>query len=217
MLRTKTHQELLHAFNNKNVLYLCTLMQDHSGGSGSGSGGGGGGGIIVKIGSTQNIRQRMQNIARTFACKPQLLHVVECDMYKQFERFLHHHGNIKKYRYEVESPFTESTSRETYLVTPQRAKQGFCGVIDRHLERFRLSPAARAELEAAAQKLIELQQSSATATTTLDVDAPVSAVPYARMRAPRTRISNDLGYIFGKEVQVGTSHRIRRPTVKANM
>ena len=99
----KNHKIFIKANENKNVVYICKLKDfDNK--------------IIIKIGSTQSIKERMSHIANAFnLCEPVLLDVIQCDNHIKFERSLHKNDFIKNYFYPIEMK-EGNMSKETYLV-----------------------------------------------------------------------------------------------------
>jgi prophage antirepressor-like protein len=100
-----THKNLIKAYDLKNVIYICRLklLDDKN---------------IIKIGSTQNIKERIYNINNTFEnIQIFLLDVIELNNYRKFEKYLHNNNFIKKYLYPL-SKKDGTKSRETYLISP---------------------------------------------------------------------------------------------------
>ena len=101
-----THKTLLKAYDKKNLVYICKLKQVNDK-------------YIVKIGSTQDIKERLPNIAKSFDCpEPLLMDIFENNNYRKFERKLHHTPNISQY-YEKIIKKDGTVSRETYLINDE--------------------------------------------------------------------------------------------------
>ena len=101
-----THKTLLKAYDKKNLVYICKLktLNDK---------------FIVKIGSTQDIKERLPNISKSFDCQePLLLDIFENNNYKKFERKIQHTPGILKY-YEKVFKKDGTVSRETYLINDE--------------------------------------------------------------------------------------------------
>ena len=97
------HNTLIKAYYKKSVVYLCKLkdVEDK---------------FVIKIGSTQNIKERMYNLANNHnSIEPLLLDIFECEDHTKFERFLHKHAFISNYYHKIEIKNGE-VSKETYLV-----------------------------------------------------------------------------------------------------
>ena len=101
-----THKTLLKAYDKKNLVYICKLKKVDDK-------------FIVKIGSTQDIKERLPNILKSFDCQePLLLDIFENNNYKKFERKIHHNPNISQY-YEKIIKKDGTVSRETYLINDE--------------------------------------------------------------------------------------------------
>ena len=101
-----THKTLLKAYDKKNLVYICKLKKVDDK-------------FIVKIGSTQDIKERLPNISKSFDCQePLLLDIFENNNYKKFERKIHHNPNILQY-YEKIIKKDGTVSRETYLINEE--------------------------------------------------------------------------------------------------
>ena len=101
-----THKTLLKAYDKKNLVYICKLKKVDDK-------------FIVKIGSTQDIKERLPNISKSFDCQePVLLDIFENNNYKKFERKIHHNPNILQY-YEKIIKKDGTVSRETYLINEE--------------------------------------------------------------------------------------------------
>ena len=105
-----THKQLIKAYDQKNVIYLCRLKYlDHK--------------KIVKIGSTQNIKERMCHMNGQFDnVEIIIIDIIEINNYRKFEKYLHNDNYIKNYYYPlIKRDGTES--KETYLVTDDEIKE----------------------------------------------------------------------------------------------
>jgi prophage antirepressor-like protein len=105
-----THKQLIKAYDQKNVIYLCRLkyLDDKK---------------IVKIGSTQNIRERISHMNGQFDnVEIIIIDIIEINNYRKFEKYLHNDNYIKNYYYPlIKKDGTES--KETYLVTDDELKE----------------------------------------------------------------------------------------------
>lgn len=119
-----THKILLKAYDKKNIVYICkfrNLKYENK--------------FIIKIGSTQDIKERIPNISKSFACQePLLIDAFESNSYKKFERALHHHEYIS-HHYEKITKTDGTISRETYLVN-EEVYQHFITVINQIRNEF---------------------------------------------------------------------------------
>jgi len=105
-----THKQLIKAYDQKNVIYLCRLkyLDDKK---------------IVKIGSTQNIKERICHMNGQFDnVEIIIIDIIEINNYRKFEKYLHNDNYIKNYYYPlIKRDGTES--KETYLVTDDEIKE----------------------------------------------------------------------------------------------
>ena len=106
----KNHKIFIKAHKNKNVVYLCKLKDfDNK--------------FIIKIGSSQSIKERMSHISNSFnLTHVLLLEVIETDNHTKFERFLHNNQFIRNYFYPIETK-DSSMSKETYLVNQEQLNE----------------------------------------------------------------------------------------------
>jgi len=105
-----THKHLIKAYDQKNVIYLCRLkyLDDKK---------------IVKIGSTQNIKERMSHMNGQFDnVEIIIIDIIEINNYRKFEKYLHNNEYIKNYYYPLIKK-DGSESKETYLVTDDEIKE----------------------------------------------------------------------------------------------
>ena len=101
-----THKTLLKAYDKKNIVYICKFNKVNDK-------------FVIKIGSTQDIKERITNISNSFNCQePLLLDIFENNNYKKFEKKIHHNPNISQY-YEKIIKKDGTVSRETYLINEE--------------------------------------------------------------------------------------------------
>ena len=117
-----THKNLIKAYDQKNVIYLCRLKYlDEK--------------KIVKIGSTQNIKERMSHMNGQFEnIEIVLIDIIEINNYRKFEKYLHNNDYIKNYSY----PLTKrdgTLSKETYLVNEEELKE-FTKIINENKKMY---------------------------------------------------------------------------------
>jgi prophage antirepressor-like protein len=106
----KNHTNLIKAYDQKNVIYICRLkyIDDKK---------------IIKIGSTQNIKERVCHMNNQFDnIEIILLDIIEINNYRKFEKYLHNNDFIKKYYYPLLKK-DKSESKETYLVNDEELKE----------------------------------------------------------------------------------------------
>jgi hypothetical protein len=121
-LSLKNHKTFIQAYNNKNVVYIYKLNEIDDK-------------IVIKIGSTQSIKDRSTNISTVFDLPHIfLIQVVQSDNHVKFERFLHNHVFIKKYNYPIEMK-NKKLSTETYLVNQEELDE-ILKIIDMNKNQF---------------------------------------------------------------------------------
>ena len=99
----KTHNRFIQDYNEKNVIYVFVLQKI-------------GDKFIIKIGSTQSIKERTAHISNSFNLNQILLiEVVESDNYVKFENYLRKNEFMKNYLHPIKMKNTKM-STETYLV-----------------------------------------------------------------------------------------------------
>jgi prophage antirepressor-like protein len=118
----KNHKIFLQVYDNKNIIYVCKLKDLNNK-------------ILIKIGSSQSIKERMSNITNVFNLNQiLLLHVIETYNYVKFERFLHNNEFIKKYNHPFEMK-NKKISTETYLVNQEELNE-ILKIIDVNKSKF---------------------------------------------------------------------------------
>ena len=104
---------LKEAYDGKNLVYICKMKEDDENPDR----------FIIKIGSTQNIKERLRNIARDYnIIEPVLLDVFQCEDQTKFENMIHKHDIFQHYHYDKIIKRNGHASRETYLVTEELYK-----------------------------------------------------------------------------------------------
>ena len=118
----KIHKLFLKLYDTKNVVYLCKLKEIDDK-------------ILIKIGSSQSLKERLSHIGTAFnSTQILLLNVIESDNITKFERFLHSDDFIKKYYYPTEMK-NNSQSKETYLVNQEELDE-ILKIIDNNKNRY---------------------------------------------------------------------------------
>ena len=100
------HNIFLKAYDRENVVYICKLNKI-------------GDKLLIKIGYTNNIKERMGIISNTYNGEPFLLEVFESNQAKKIEFAVHHHEFILQY-YEQTLKKDGTITRETYLVNDEQ-------------------------------------------------------------------------------------------------
>jgi prophage antirepressor-like protein len=117
-----THKTLLKAYDKKNVVYICKFHKV-------------GEKFVIKIGSTQDVKERLGNISKSFNCQePLLLDIFENNNYSKFERKIHRHEYLSQHCEKI-TKVDGTISRETYLVD-DKIYQDFLGIINQIKPEF---------------------------------------------------------------------------------
>ena len=104
------HNTFCKAYDKKYVVYVCKMKQDEKDPSL----------FIIKIGSTQNIKQRLSNITKEYvSCEPYLLDIFQCEKHTTLENMIHNSEIIKKYRYVELMKQDGKNAREMYIVNDE--------------------------------------------------------------------------------------------------
>lgn len=101
--KKNTHNKLMDFCKMKNVVYICKLC-DISEDT-----------FVIKIGSTQNIKERFTNINNNYKMTPLLLDAFECENHTKFEKWIRNSDLVKPLYFEIKKQNGIST-RETFLV-----------------------------------------------------------------------------------------------------
>jgi prophage antirepressor-like protein len=117
------HNTLLKAFHRKKVIYICKLKdvdETH---------------YIIKMGSSQDLKTRIANIAKDYSIvEPLLLDVFESNNQVPFENFLHNHKFISQY-HQKQTIQNNISTRETYLVNDEQYAE-FIKIINENKSNF---------------------------------------------------------------------------------
>jgi len=104
----RMHKVLVEGFDNKTCIYFGKIktMEDNS--------------VLVKIGSTKNIRSRTTALVKEFG-NMAIFRVFECDRYERFEKGLHKHNDIRRYLYT--KPINGKMSTEVFRMTKEELQR----------------------------------------------------------------------------------------------
>jgi len=104
------HKSLIKILDKENIVYICKLREENDK-------------YLVKIGSSQNVKERMSHLANAYDnIEPILLDLIKINNYRKYETNLHNHHFIKKFYYPI--PNKEGKiSNETYLVNEEECKE----------------------------------------------------------------------------------------------
>ena len=107
----KNHRIFLNVYDDKNVVYIFKLSTL-------------GDKFIIKIGHTDNIKERMQNISNNYNTDgPTLLDVFEIYNNCNCEKQIRNNEFIKNFRYSKNVKKNNEPSRETYLVNTEQYEE----------------------------------------------------------------------------------------------
>ena len=100
------HQKLMKIYHNENMIYICKLKEDPDKP----------GFFIIKIGSTQNIKERIKNISKDYNVDPILIDALHNNNYIKTENMIHDNATINQYKYHKIININGIKSREIYSV-----------------------------------------------------------------------------------------------------
>ena len=101
------HNILMDFSKMKNVVYVCKLCDESEDK------------FLIKIGSTQNIKERFSNIQTNYKMTPTLLNIFECENHTKFEKWVRHNEVIKPLYYEIKKN-DGTIATETFLVNKEQ-------------------------------------------------------------------------------------------------
>jgi len=101
------HNTLMDFCKMKNVVYVCKLRDEteHT--------------FVIKIGSTQNIKERFANIQTNYRMTPLLLNIFDCENHTKFEKWIRQNKTIKPLYYEIKKN-DGTIAKETFLVNEEQ-------------------------------------------------------------------------------------------------
>jgi prophage antirepressor-like protein len=107
--KREIHTKILQLYDKKNVVYSFKLKDENADK------------YIIKIGSTQNIKERMSNISNTYGVVPILLDVFETQHYIKLEKIIHSNESVKSLYYSI-TKLDGIIARETFIVNEDQYK-----------------------------------------------------------------------------------------------
>jgi len=102
-LKISRHNALIEASKKSRVIYICELSEKFENKT------------LIKIGKSDDIKQRIIGLKAQYQKPVILLHVFHCDNNSEFEKYLHNHEQFKKNRF-TKSLENGETSREIYML-----------------------------------------------------------------------------------------------------
>lgn len=113
------HQCLVKKHHFDKIVYVMRLQNFENGS------------YVIKIGKTNNIKERLEKITAEYKCKPIVMEIYENENPEKFENLLHRHPAVVKYRYQ--EPINNSkSSKECYLIPDKQAYKTIISVMERH-------------------------------------------------------------------------------------
>lgn len=122
-LKISRHNALLEASKKSRVIYICELIEKFENKT------------LIKIGKTDDIKQRIIGLKTQYQKPVILLHVFHCDNNSEFEKYLHNHEEFKKNRF-TESLENGETSREIYMLDDYFNINYILGIISKNIKKY---------------------------------------------------------------------------------
>lgn len=120
MSEAEIHASLIGGYEHKKLVYIGKIADLEDGES------------LIKIGSTANIRHRVGKLRSDYGSF-HVTKVFECREHDRFEKFLHQHVDIKRYRRPI---FNERVSFETYAMNDEQLKRTV-GIASKNIVQYR--------------------------------------------------------------------------------
>lgn len=135
--KRNTHNKLLEAYHQRNVVYICKLKDDVDNK------------YVIKIGSTQDIKTRITNIANTYGVIPLIIDMFESQNHTKFEKWIRTNEHIKTLFYSMKK-VDGMITRETFLVNDEQY-ENVVAIIKNQIKQFEPE-------EKNVDKLLELEE-----------------------------------------------------------
>lgn len=136
----KIHKDLINIFDKKNCIYVCRFRELENNQ------------FIIKIGSTQNIKERVSHMVNNYIdIKPILLNVFEVHYHQKFENFLHNNEFIKRLFYSIDI-VNSKKSKETYLVNNDKFLE-IINIINKNIVHYKNVDVLQLDLELTEKKI----------------------------------------------------------------
>ncbi len=135
--KRNTHNKLLDAYHQRNVVYICKLKDDADNK------------YVIKIGSTQDIKTRITNIANTYGVIPLIIDMFESQNHTKFEKWIRTNEHIKTLFYSMKK-VDGMITRETFLVNDEQY-ENVVAIIKNQIKQFEPE-------EKNVDKLLELEE-----------------------------------------------------------
>ena len=105
--KKNTHDTLMEFCKMKNVVYVCKLCDEKDEK------------FIIKIGSSQNIKERFVRINYNYGMDPLLLNIFDCENHTQFEKWIRNNELLKPLHFKIKKN-DGTEARETFLVNEEQ-------------------------------------------------------------------------------------------------
>ena len=122
-LKISRHNALLEASKKSRVIYICELSEKFENKT------------LIKIGKTDDIKQRIIGLKTQYQKPVILLHVFHCDNNSEFEKYLHNHEEFKKNRF-TENLENGETSREIYMLDDYFNINFILSIISKNIKKY---------------------------------------------------------------------------------
>ena len=123
----KNHEILLNAHRNKSLVYMlqieCPFIDKNF--------------KLIKIGSSDDIVDRVSKIKNTFGCDIYIIHAFQCENNRGFEKFLLNHHKICPYKYKELIGNNRVNSIECFLLRDNNMVQSVKRVIENNILYFK--------------------------------------------------------------------------------
>lgn len=86
-IEVERHNVLIQTYSMRRVVYIMKVITLEDGN------------LIIKIGESENIKERVEKLSAEFATKIIVLEIFICEDSRAFEKFLHKYPEINKYKY----------------------------------------------------------------------------------------------------------------------
>ena len=116
------HQALLTGFSHMKLVYMIHMFDMENGK------------YVIKLGRTDDLRDRVNHIGSSFKVKPRVIDVFTCENNHEFEQYLHNHHKFIPFKYS--DPINGKVSTETYLVNNEQHYQKFKKTIEKEKYQF---------------------------------------------------------------------------------
>ena len=122
-LKISRHNALLEASKKSRVIYICELSEKFENKT------------LLKIGKTDDIKQRIIGLKTQYQKPVILLHVFHCDNNSEFEKYLHNHEEFKKNHF-TESLENGETSREIYMLDDYFNINYILDIVSKNIKKY---------------------------------------------------------------------------------